>query len=409
MTTDYDIMVLGTGNSAHICALSLQKAGFSVICQAAASDMRTALEGYSVLALTQSSRQLCEEIGIWDDLSPHICAVQSMDIYNAPQGSAATQLNLYQNNDADTSHPPAAYIVALDTLSNAVRQKLSESKLAQFSEQIETSQIDEYARAHLTNGDTLSANLCIDASGAHSPFRALCGINILQHDYQQAAFVGKVTCAAPHDQKAVQIFTSFGPLALLPAPDRDKDGGDRDGGDKDYALIWSQARHRAKAFLKASPEMVLHELNQHLSPIGIHAIASTAHATRPLSLLLADQYSAGAYIGLGETVHMIHPLAGQGLNLTLRDIHCLTKILSQSRAVGLPLYDPHCLSDYNQLRRADASALAAITHGLNIMFQTGEAGQIAAGWGMDYIARKTGKRTNPQTIFTDFAHFGLHT
>jgi 2-polyprenyl-6-methoxyphenol hydroxylase-like FAD-dependent oxidoreductase len=216
----------------------------------------------------------------------------------------------------------------------------------------------------------------------------------LQYDYQAAALVGRVTAARPHGQLAAQVFLPDGPLALLPLPRP-----------QELALVWSLPAAKAKALAAAPHEIVAHELDKAtqnrfgaLDPMG-------PLAAQDLHLSLAQHITDAAYVAIGDVAHVVHPLAGQGFNLTLRDGALLADSLYEARALGLPFDDASLLAQFARARHADAALTAATTHGLARLFQ----GPLAplGRLGLGVVGRMVARRPSLRDTLTAQANGGV--
>lgn len=174
-------------------------------------------------------------------------------------------------------------------------------------------------------------------------------------EYDAEALVCRLRFSQPHRGEARQIFLRGGPLALLPLPDPYQ-----------RALIWSLPRRRAQAARAATPEMVRASLMSTLkdyAPLG-HLEEIGPRATQKLGYFLADQFSEGQIIRLGDAAHRLHPMAGQGFNLNCRDIAGFIAEARNARYLGLGMCDPELGGRYGRARRADIAPFLALTHGL---------------------------------------------
>ena len=168
----------------------------------------------------------------------------------------------------------------------------------------------------------------------------------MHHDYKCAALTAEIALAAPHGQVARQIFLPDGPLALLPLPKPDR-----------AALIWSLPARKAQALAACDENLFNGELNAAARSVfgQMHLIG--ARAQQPLEAQIAEAFIGPRLALVGEAAHVIHPLAGQGMNLTLRDIGALVDTLKNARRLGLECGDATMLENYASLRRADSFAV----------------------------------------------------
>jgi 2-polyprenyl-6-methoxyphenol hydroxylase-like FAD-dependent oxidoreductase len=256
-------------------------------------------------------------------------------------------------------------------LDTAVAEKISAGAIETLSAPIKAFHGAIY-EAVLADGATRPALMLIDTQrpaatsiGAQPNWRREAPASGLSHDYRTAALVGVLQASHPHGFEAQQIFLPDGPLALLPLPQIEQQA-DR------VALVWSLPRARAAALAAAPPNLVAHELAQATQNRFGTLCPQGPLATQDLHLYLAEQFmlpTRGAPIVLlGEAAHVIHPLAGQGFNLTLRDAAQLAETLYETKRLGLALGDATMLADYAVARQRAAFEMASTTHALDALF-----------------------------------------
>ncbi|MEC8095436.1 MAG: FAD-dependent monooxygenase, partial [Pseudomonadota bacterium] len=225
-----------------------------------------------------------------------------------------------------------------------------------------------------SDGKKIRTTLLVDASGADSIWRQRAGISCMHHDYKCAALTAEIALAAPHGQVARQIFLPDGPLALLPLP---KPGR--------AALIWSLPTRKAQALAACDENLFNGELNAAARSVFGQLRLIGERAQQPLKAQIAEAFIGPRLALVGEAAHVIHPLAGQGMNLTLRDIGALVDTLKNARRLGLECGDATMLENYAGLRRADAFAAAFGTHVLAEIFSGPGPTRLLAAAGMSGI------------------------
>jgi 2-octaprenyl-6-methoxyphenol hydroxylase len=340
----------------------------------------------SVLALSPAAKNMLELLGVWARLDLPTAPVCDMAVYGDAAAMAhqgGLDFNPTQNTGNEEPQNEVnvlAHIVSRTSLDRAIHAAFDAAfktasktagktvgKNANGALNGQAPALVDFdnttGRADFADGTEMTAALLVDcarmprASTAAPPWRQSGAAHWLAHDYDAAALVCAVDSDRPHDGQAVQIFLPSGPLALLPLPDPKK-----------RALIWSLPQARATALADIEADIFAHELNQTTQG---HAGALTAdgpRALQKLSLALAENYVDGHICLLGEAAHIIHPLAGQGFNLALRDAAQLADTLYDAQSLGLALNGPHALADYQALRRADGGTMAATTHFLAEIF-----------------------------------------
>jgi 2-octaprenyl-3-methyl-6-methoxy-1,4-benzoquinol hydroxylase/2-octaprenylphenol hydroxylase len=199
---------------------------------------------------------------------------------------------------------------------------------------------EDRIQLELAGGETLAAGLLVAADGAASPLRQLAGIGTRGRDYAQRAVVAHVATERPHEDTAWQRFLPGGPLALLPLADGRS------------SIVWSLPEAEARRVLALDEQAFLGELGVASDFRLGRIVAATPRAAFPLKLQLAERYQADRFVLLGDAAHAVHPLAGQGVNLGLRDVIELRDTLVDARAAGRDIGAAHVLRRYARRRRS---------------------------------------------------------
>jgi 2-octaprenyl-6-methoxyphenol hydroxylase len=209
----------------------------------------------------------------------------------------------------------------------------------------------------LTDGMTLRAPLLIAADGRKSPLREAAGIRVARWSYPQTALVTMIEHARPHGEIAFELFYPTGPFAILPMAEPNRS-----------AVVWTVENADAPGYLKLGPRALGAELGKRSGGFlgAVEVIAPTA--SYPLGLHHAESYTAERMVLIGDAAHGIHPIAGQGLNMGLRDVAALTEVLVDAVRLGLDLGAPVVTARYSAWRRLDNSLVTAVTDGLNRLF-----------------------------------------
>ncbi len=216
-------------------------------------------------------------------------------------------------------------------------------------------------RIALANGKTLAAQLMVVAEGRNSETRNAAGISFAHWQYDHHAMVGAIYHEHPHKNIAYEIFYATGPFAILPMLDSD-DGRHRS------AVVWSVKKSDAPAYAKLSPRGFAAELHKAMGGMlgAIEMAAPLAHY--PLGFHHCSRITADRLALIGDSAHGIHPIAGQGLNLGLRDVAALTEVMVDGIRLGLDLGDTQLLDRYDRWRSVDTMMVAVSTDSLNRLF-----------------------------------------
>ncbi|UPG85105.1 UbiH/UbiF/VisC/COQ6 family ubiquinone biosynthesis hydroxylase [Luteibacter aegosomatis] len=357
-----DVAVVGGGMVGAAAALALARAGFEVVlvdARAPAAWSADAEPDLRVVGLAPSSIRLLDEVGAWDGIRrARASAYERMVVWDAENGATI------HFDAADEGRDVLGYIVENNLVQAMLWQALDDAAVRRVvpGDVVAYEARDDHARLELADGQTIPARLVIAADGVHSPLRAMAGIGTHGRDYAQRGVVAHVETALPHQRTAWQRFLPTGPLAFLPLADGR------------CSIVWSLPDAEAARVLALDDEAFRDELGVasdfRLGPIG----AVTRRMGFPLRLKLADRYESGRIVLLGDAAHTVHPLAGQGVNLGLRDVAELRDTLVTARDAGRDIAATHVLRRYARRRRS-ADGLDA--------------------WSFDALARVYGWKASP--------------
>ncbi|VXC03671.1 2-octaprenyl-6-methoxyphenyl hydroxylase [Pseudomonas sp. 9Ag] len=307
-------------------------------------------------ALSYGTRLIYQHLGVWDQIAER--AEPITDIHVSDRGRAAvTRL------DAASQQVPAlGYVVENAWIGHCLWQALDDDVVTRRcpAEVERMRAVPGGYRLTLTDGQTLDCDLAVLADGGRSGLREHLGIEVKQSPYGQTALIANVTPGTPHGGRAFERFTDEGPMALLPLPDNR------------CALVWTRPERDA-ARLAAAPEAeFLEELQQAFGyRLGGFQQVGARHLY-PLVLIEAEEQVRSALVVLGNAAHSLHPIAGQGYNLSLRDTEALAVALLRSSA---PLGDLSVLQGYHQQQRSDQRLTVGFSDQLTQLF--GESGRLS--------------------------------
>lgn len=354
MDATLDIAIAGTGHTALTAALVLARA---------VPHWRIALLGASgagggadprVTALAASSREVFSALGLWPALAAQAAPIR--DIRVSERGAPA-QAGLGPVAEAAAF----GHVIANGALGACLAQAVAASgnvrRLARVAG------VPRPGAGHFEvplEGGVLCARLLVVADGADSPLRAALGIETRIRDHAATALLATLELAAPHRGVAFEHFTPSGPLALLPLPTRD--GCDR------MALVWVLPPARATALAQAAPESRRAELAAALPPGAAAVRAMGAPALVPLHRVLACEQVRSRLVLAGNAAHCLHPVAGQGFNLTVRDLAALAQCLREHAAAGGDPGDLRPLSAYARERERDQCRTLSFSEALPALF-----------------------------------------
>jgi 2-octaprenyl-3-methyl-6-methoxy-1,4-benzoquinol hydroxylase/2-octaprenylphenol hydroxylase len=343
----HDVAIVGAGMVGAALALALAREGFDValVESRAPAPWRAQDEvDLRVVALAPSSITMFERLGVWQMIrDARACAYARMRVWDA---LAPGQLNF---DAADTGESALGHIVENRLIQHVLWQALqAESRVTlHCPAKVAGSEVEGDRRVlALDDGSGINARLVVAADGADSALRALLEISTQDRDYRQRAIVAHVHTQRAHEDTAWQRFLPNATLAFLPLADGRS------------SIVWSLPNAEAELVLALDDAAFCNELGAAFD-FRLGAIsASTARAAFPLRLRLADDYAAPRFALVGDAAHVVHPLAGQGVNLGLRDVEELCAALIEARDAKRDFASDAVLRRYERRRRSD-NAIAA--------------------------------------------------
>ncbi|HEX4499739.1 MAG TPA: 2-octaprenyl-6-methoxyphenyl hydroxylase [Scandinavium sp.] len=301
------------------------------------------------IALAAGTCQQLVRVGIWQAIRD--CATAIRTVHVSDRGHAG-----FVTLEADDYHLPAlGQVVELHDVGQRLFELLRKAPGVTLHC---PARVDSFTRSQqsvevtLDNGNVLTGKMLVAADGSRSALGEQCGIAWQQQPYEQLAIIANVSTAVPHDGRAFERFTEHGPLAMLPMSDGR------------CSLVWCHQLENRDEVLSWSDERFCNELQQAFGWRLGRITQSGSRNVYPLSLTTANRAISHRMALVGNAAQTLHPIAGQGFNLGLRDVMSLAEMLAQANDPG----DYALLSQYQQRRTDDKSATIGVTDGLVHLF-----------------------------------------
>jgi 2-octaprenylphenol hydroxylase len=312
-----------------------------------------------VFAMSRASERLLKLSGIWNSLPPgRSFPYERMCVWDStgkPQGLGSLTFDCAQIGEPNLGHIVEGRALQWQCLQSArsAGVVLIEGAVASIAV------YDENVTLQLKDGRELRGELLVAADGTESKSRQLIGISTAGHAYHQDALVGHVQTSKPHGDTAWQRFLSTGPVAFLPLSDGRS------------SIVWSVARDQASRLRAMDSRSFSQELTEASGEVLGQCELTTSLASFPLKLQYAVDYARPRVVLLGDAAHVVHPLAGQGLNLGLLDCAALAQVLEEAHGAA-QFGDYRHLRRYERWRRSENLLAAAALDGLERLFSNND-------------------------------------
>lgn len=363
MRTEVDIAVVGAGmvGAATAALLARRAPGASIVVLDADAPprWRAADEpGLRVVALSEASRRVLVACGAWQEIAAgRISPYAHMRVWDGaiPAGGPGA----IRFSATDVAVPVLGHIVENELVRLALRNVLLQLENVKLFEgaRLEALTLGG-ARAELgiDDGRRLHARLVVGADGARSPSRAMAGLEVRSHDYEQRAVVCNLRCQLPHAETAWQRFLPDGPIALLPLADGR------------VSIVWTTTTEHAQSLLDADDASFRAAVAEASDGCLGEILAAGPRAAFPLHMQHAPSYTRPRYALVGDAAHTVHPLAGQGVNLGLLDAAALAEIVAGGLAASRDPGDHALLRRYERWRKPENLIAMRAFDGINRLF-----------------------------------------
>ena len=353
-----DVLVGGAGFAGLALGIALRQGlgeSFAVtvadpaLALAQSKDMRAS-------AIAAAARRLFEAIAVWDAVAPTAQPILDMVVTDSKVDDAVRPTLLSFGGEVEPGEPFAHMIENRHLIDALV------AKAKALGVQLRATAVTNIAlSAHvvevsLADGEKISARLLVGADGARSKIRAQAGIATHGWNYDQSAIVTTVAHERDHNGRAEEHFLPAGPFAILPLIGRRS------------SIVWTESAREAERIVALADAEFHAALEQRF---GLHLGEIEVVGPRrafPLGLFTARSFIAERLALVGDAAHIIHPIAGQGLNMGLRDVAALAEAVADNARLGLDIGAPEVLERYQRWRRFDTMTMGVATDGLNRLF-----------------------------------------
>jgi 2-octaprenyl-6-methoxyphenol hydroxylase len=355
-TQTHHVLIVGGGPVGLSLALALSQAVSGLAIGILDRRVLKVPEDRRATAIAAGVRRVFEALDVWDVMRAEAQPIERMKITDSGGDDLARPLFLDFSGSVGPGEP-FAHMVPNGVLHGALLKKLGDTVEQITPVSVTGSTVSgRLRRLTLDDGRTLSAPLVVAADGALSPLRGMAGIGTLGHDYAQSGIVATIGHEVPHEGVAYEHFRPAGPFASLPLR------GNRS------SLVWTETREKAEGIRGMAQDDLALLIEQAMgSTLGAVTLEDRPQVF-PLRLQIARNLIAERLALIGDAAHVIHPIAGQGLNLGLKDVAALSEAVVDSMRLGLDWGDEAVLRRFQAWRRLDTSLMAMATDGLNRLF-----------------------------------------
>ncbi|MFZ3076211.1 MAG: UbiH/UbiF/VisC/COQ6 family ubiquinone biosynthesis hydroxylase [Psychrobacter glacincola] len=320
-------------------------------------------------ALSRRTVQIYQEIGLWDELQSHACRIDAVQI--SEQGSFGRA----QLNKADEKVESFGQVMENAWLGRKLLLAAQQEPLITLIDNANVIAVDQQSDSVTLSfsyygeeeyEQQLQGSVLVACDGRDSTVRQLLDIGTTTYDYKQTAIVGVVETDKPHEHVAIERFSPAGPLAVLPLTDPEGDGNDEYQNGYRRSVVWVCPTGEEAQYLEDDAHF-LSTLQQAFGERAGTFKKAGRRGAYPLTRVLADKQVDGRCVIMGNAAHTLHPVAGQGFNLCMRDAHVLAKMMSAQVLKGADIGDPTLLKRYEKARHTDQKRVIrfcdAVVHG----------------------------------------------
>lgn len=347
MAKVWDVAVAGGGAAGLTLALLLRRLSSGALRVVLIEKSDPALRsGPRTSALAEGPRRMLEKLGVWEMLADRAQIISRMEISDASLADAVKTAQLsFQAGDGTQ---PLAHMLFHRDLEPQLFAAALEHGVETATGMIENIDFSETsATIRMSGGGEIRTRLVVGADGLRSKTRTAARIPVVSRSYDRTALVFTVAHEFEHEGLAIQHFLEGGSFATLPVTGRRS------------SIVWTEPTLQASRFVSASPEVLKAEIDMRIGGRFGEIQIEEGPQSFPLVLQIARRFAGHRLALVGDAAHRVHPLAGQGLNIGMRDVATLAELVLAQARLGLDLGARDVMDQYEQRRRFDATASAA--------------------------------------------------
>ncbi|WP_455211920.1 2-octaprenyl-6-methoxyphenyl hydroxylase [Kaarinaea lacus] len=360
--SEYDLVIVGGGMVGASLACALGKQALRIAMVEAVPYQAASQPSYDdrAIALSYGTHKIFNGIGVWQHLTYHATPIKHIHV--SEQGAFGTT----HLHHSDEGVEALGYVTTARDIGQALVKQLKTLKNVDLISpaQLSDLHIDDTCATITVSKDkrtlVLQSHLLVAADGGQSTTRQLLGISAHKTDYQQSAVIANVSSQLPHNNTAFERFTPNGPLAVLPMSLENKDNR--------CSIVWTQRSDKIEAIVELSEQDFLSKLQQSFGNRLGRFLKVGKRSVYPLHLMHAQEQVRPRAALIGNAAHTLHPIAGQGFNLGLRDVAALAEIIVDAHLAHIDIGDFAVLQQYAQWRKADHKQIISFTDTLVRVF-----------------------------------------
>lgn len=353
MAKQFDVVIIGGGLAGASCALSVAKTNPAlniavVEANQVTGDYHPSFDDRSI-ALAQQSVEYLQSLNLFEQNAPYTAAIKKVSVSDRGHFGKA------HINCDEFAKPSLGYVVEVNPFGRALHLRLTQSNITLLCPDSVTA-IEQTLHSNtltLQSGEQLNAALLVIADGAQSPTRSLLGLGFNAQPYEQGAIIANVEVAGGHNNHAFERFTQNGPMALLPMSNNR------------YSLVWCMRQDQVEQHMALNEQDFISALQSAFGYRGGQFTKVGMRTSYPLVYGQVESLTAHRTVVIGNAAHAIHPIAGQGFNLGLRDVQVLSNLIANSQH---DLGSYAFTREYSKKRCDDIKTVMSLTDALVRLF-----------------------------------------